>query len=111
VGKSTVATNLAVALAQTGATVGLMDADVYGPTIPMLLGLEDEELEQTAVRLPDGNIVPRIAPIAKYGVVCVSMGFLVQPGQPVVWRGPMLGKVINQFLTDVEWGELDYLLV
>ena len=111
VGKSTVATNIAVALAQSGARVGLMDADIYGPTIPMLLGVEDVEMEQTAVRMPDGNVVARIAPVERHGVSCVSMGFLVQPGQPVVWRGPMLGKVVNQFLGDVEWGELDYLLV
>jgi ATPases involved in chromosome partitioning len=111
VGKSTVSANLAVALAQSGAKVGLMDADVYGPTIPMLLGLEDESLEQTAVRLPDGNVVPKIAPVERFGVHTVSMGYLVEPGQPVVWRGPMLSKVINQFLGDVEWGELDYLLV
>lgn len=111
VGKSTVATNLAVALAQSGARVGLMDADVYGPTIPMLLGLEDSELEQTAVRQPDGNVTPKIVPLENHGVSCVSMGFLIAPGQPVVWRGPMLTKVVNQFLRDVEWGELDYLLV
>lgn len=111
VGKSTVTTNLAIALAQTGAKVGIMDADVYGPTIPMLLGVEDVELEQTAVRLPDGNVAQRIVPVERHGVSCVSMGFLVQPGQPIVWRGPMLGKVVNQFLRDVDWGELDYLLV
>ena len=111
VGKSTVTTNLGIALAQAGAKVGIMDADVYGPTIPLLLGVEDETLEQTAERLPDGNVVQRIAPVERHGVSCVSMGFLVEQGQPVVWRGPMLGKVIHQFLADVAWGELDYLLV
>lgn len=111
VGKSTVATNLAVALAQTGARVGLMDADVYGPTVPILLGVEDAELEQTSVRMPDGEIKHRIVPVERHGIACISMGFLVEPGQPVVWRGPMLGKVVTQFLGDVAWGELDYLLV
>jgi ATP-binding protein involved in chromosome partitioning len=111
VGKSTVATNLAVALAAQGAKVGLMDADIYGPTIPMLLGVDDQSMEQTAERLPDGNVVARIAPVERHGIGCVSMGFLVEPGQPIVWRGPMLGKVIHQFLGDVAWGELDYLLV
>lgn len=111
VGKSTVSANLACALAQTGAKVGLMDADVYGPTVPILMGLEDEQMGQTAVRLPDGNVVARIAPLERYGVQTVSMGYLVEPGQPIVWRGPMLSKVINQFLGDVAWGELDYLLV
>lgn len=111
VGKSTVSANLAVALAQAGATVGLMDADVYGPTVPILMGLEDEQLQQTAVRMPDGNMKARIVPLERHGVATVSMGYLVEPGQPIVWRGPMLGKVINQFLGDVEWGELDYLLV
>jgi ATP-binding protein involved in chromosome partitioning len=111
VGKSTVSANLAIALAQAGAKVGLMDADVYGPTIPMLFGLDEEQLEQTAVRLPDGNVVQRIAPLERFGVATVSMGYLLEPGQPVVWRGPMLSKVVNQFLNDVAWGELDYLLV
>jgi ATP-binding protein involved in chromosome partitioning len=111
VGKSTVAVNLAVALAQAGARVGLMDGDIYGPTVPMLLGVEDAELEQTAVRLPNGEVAHRLVPVSRHGVSCISMGFLVEPGQPVVWRGPMLAKVINQFLGDVEWGDLDYLLV
>ena len=111
VGKSTVSVNLAIALAQAGAKVGLMDADVYGPTVPMLMGLDEEQLEQTAVRQADGNIVQKIAPLERYGVETVSMGYLIEPGQPVVWRGPMLAKVVNQFLNDVAWGDLDYLLV
>ena len=111
VGKSTMTVNLAIALAQTGAKVGVMDADVYGPTVPILMGLEDEKLEQTAVRLPDGNMVQRIAPLERFGVQCVSIGFLIPPGEPVVWRGPMLGKVVNQFLGEVAWDDLDYLLV
>ena len=111
VGKSTVSANLAIALAQAGAKVGLMDADVYGPTIPMLMGLDDEELQQTAVRLPDGNMVQRIVPLTRHGVATVSMGYMVPAGQPVVWRGPMLSKIVNQFLTDVDWGDRDYLLV
>lgn len=111
VGKSTLSANLAIALAQAGAKVGLMDADVYGPTIPMLMGLEDEELQQVVVRLPDGNTAPRIVPPERHGVATVSMGYMVPQGQPVVWRGPMLSKVVNQFLNDVDWGERDYLLV
>ena len=111
VGKSTVAANLACALARTGAKVGLMDADIYGPTIPMLLGVEAESLEQIAERQPDGNVLPKMAPIERHGISMVSMGFIVEPGQPIVWRGAMLHKVVNQFLADVAWGELDYLLV
>jgi len=84
---------------------------VYGPTVPILLGLEDHQLEQVKVRLPDGNEATRMVPARRHGISCVSMGFLVPPGEPVVWRGPMLAKVINQFLGDVLWGELDYLLV
>lgn len=111
VGKSTVTVNLALSLAKMGAKVGIMDADIYGPSVPMLMGLDDEEIGTTAVRLPDGNVVKRIAPPERFGVACVSMGFFVAPGQPVVWRGPMLGKTLKQFLEDVQWGELDYLLV
>lgn len=101
VGKSTVAVNLAVALAQKGLRVGLMDADVYGPNVPRMLGIEE---------LPparNGKIVPAEA----YGVKVVSIGLMVDPNQPLIWRGPMTDKLIRQFLEDVEWGELDALVV
>ena len=101
VGKSTVAVNIAVALAKTGARVGLMDADIYGPNIPTMLGVE-------SLPPPQG---PRLIPAEAYGVRMISMGLLVKPGQPLIWRGPMLNSAIRQFLSDVEWGELDYLIV
>ncbi|HTX91909.1 MAG TPA: Mrp/NBP35 family ATP-binding protein [Anaerolineales bacterium] len=101
VGKSTVSANLAVALARSGARVGLMDADIYGPNIPTMMGVTDIPGTQ-------GN---RLIPAEAYGVKLMSMGFLVKPGQPLIWRGPMLNSAIRQFLADVEWGELDYLLV
>jgi len=101
VGKSTVSVNVAVALAQTGARVGLMDADIYGPNTPTMLGVE---------KLPPPN-GPRIIPAQAYGLKMVSMGLLVKPGQPLIWRGPMLNSAIRQFLSDVEWGELDYLII
>ncbi len=101
VGKSTVAVNLAVSLAQSGARVGLMDADIYGPNIPTMMGLD---------RLPpaqEGGIVPGEA----YGVKVMSIGFMVKPDQPIIWRGPMLHGVIRQFIHDVIWGQLDYLII
>jgi ATP-binding protein involved in chromosome partitioning len=101
VGKSTVAVNIAVSLAQSGARVGLMDADIYGPNIPMMLGVE---------KLPPPN-GQRLIPAEVYGLKMISMGLLVKPGQPLIWRGPMLNSAIRQFLGDVEWGELDYLIV
>lgn len=101
VGKSTVSANLAVALANTGARVGLMDADIYGPNIPTMMGIH----EIPATR---GN---KLVPAESYGVKLMSMGFLVKPGQPLIWRGPMLNSAIRQLLADVEWGELDYLIV
>src|SRR5579862_3712537 len=101
VGKSTVSANLAVALSMMGAKVGLMDADVYGPSIPTLTG---------AVPSPGGSPNRFIPPLA-HGVKVVSMGFFVQPNDAVIWRGPMLHKAVEQFLGQVEWGELDYLIV
>ena len=101
VGKSTVAVNLAVALAQSGARVGLMDADIYGPNIPTMMGVE---------RMPNPH-ENKLIPAEAYNVKMMSMGFLVKPGQPLIWRGPMLNSAIRQFLSDVEWGELDYLII
>jgi len=101
VGKSTVSANLAVALAQAGARVGLLDADIYGPNIPTMMGIHD--IPPTK----DNKLIPADA----YGVKLMSMGFLVKPGQPLIWRGPMLNSAIRQFLSDVDWGELDYLII
>jgi ATP-binding protein involved in chromosome partitioning len=101
VGKSTVAVNLAVALAQTGARVGIMDADIYGPNIPTMMGI------QSLPEPKNKKMVPAIA----YGVKVMSIGLLVKPGQPLIWRGPLLHSTIRQFLTDVDWGSLDYLVV
>ncbi len=101
VGKSTVAVNLAVALAKAGARVGLMDADIYGPNIPTMLGVE---------KLPPPK-EQKLLPAQAYGIKMISMGLLVKAGQPLIWRGPMLNSAIRQFLGDVEWGELDYLIV
>lgn len=102
VGKSTVSVNLALALAQTGAKVGLMDADVYGPSIPLMMGCQGE------APLTMNN---RIMPIQRYGVGLMSLGFLLAEGQAVLWRGPMVAGTVKQLLEDVEWGDLDYLLV
>ncbi|MBK8418149.1 Mrp/NBP35 family ATP-binding protein [Candidatus Villigracilis saccharophilus] len=101
VGKSTVSVNIAVALAQSGARVGLMDADIYGPNTPTMLGVDK-------LPNPDGQ---RLIPAEAYGIKMISMGLLVKPGQPLIWRGPMLNSAIRQFLGDVEWGELDYLII
>jgi len=101
VGKSTTALNLALALAETGARVGLMDADVYGPSIPLLTGTSGRpEIEGQ-----------RIRPLEKFGLKLISMGFFAGENTPVIWRGPMVHGLIQQFMTDVEWGELDYLIV
>jgi len=101
VGKSTVAVNIAVALAQAGARVGLLDADIYGPNVPTMMGVR---------HLPPARN-GRIQPAMAYGVKLMSIGFLVKPGQALIWRGPMLDSAIRQFLTDVDWGELDYMIV
>ena len=106
VGKSTVAVNVAVALAQTGAKVGLLDADIYGPNAPTMLGLASAK-----VTVQDGSQGQVLEPAFNYGVKLVSMGFLIDPDQPVIWRGPMLNGIIRQFLYQVEWGDLDYLVV
>ncbi len=101
VGKSTVAVNVAVSLAQAGACVGLLDADIYGPNIPTMMGV---------AHLPPPT-KEKLVPAEAYGVKMMSIGFLVKPDQPLIWRGPMLHSAIRQFLSDVEWGELDYLIV
>ncbi len=106
VGKSTVAVNIAVALAQAGAKVGLLDADIYGPNDPTMLGLADAQI---VVRSSEKGEI--LEPAFNHGVKLVSMGFLIDRDQPVIWRGPMLNGVIRQFLYQVQWGELDYLLV
>jgi ATP-binding protein involved in chromosome partitioning len=102
VGKSTVSVNLAVALAQAGAAVGLLDADITGPNIPMMLGVEGQ---------PKAAANNKISPLERHGVKCISIQFFVPEGQPIVWRGPLVGGAIQQFLRDVDWGDLDYLVV
>lgn len=106
VGKTTVAVNVAVALAQAGAKVGMIDADVYGPNTPTMLGLGNAQ-----VMVQQGAQGEVLEPAFNYGVKLVSMGFLIDRDQPVIWRGPMLNGVIRQFLYQVNWGDLDYLIV
>ena len=103
VGKSTVAVNLAISLSQNGAKVGLMDADVYGPNVPMMLGVGQEQ-----PKIANGN---KLVPIEAHGIKLISMAVLVPADKPMVLRGPMLHGVVRQFLSDVDWGELDYLIV
>lgn len=102
VGKSTVSANVAIALAQTGAKVGLMDADIYGPSIPTLMGISEQPVVGS-----DNQIIP----VTKHGVKVVSMGFFLPQDKAVIWRGPMLDKMMAQFLGGVQWGELDYLII
>ena len=101
VGKSTVATNLAIALSAAGKRVGLMDADIYGPNIPRMMG----------VNAPPEVHGQKIIPLEAFGVKVMSVGFLIERDQPAIWRGPIIMKIITQFLRDVEWGQLDYFLV
>jgi ATP-binding protein involved in chromosome partitioning len=103
VGKSTVATNLAAALSRQGAAVGVLDADVYGPSIPQMLGVPEKPAGTET-----GN---RIIPAVHYGMKVISIGFFVERGGAVIWRGPMVHKLLQQFIEDVDWGELDYLVV
>ena len=106
VGKSTTAVNLAAALTKTGARVGLLDADIYGPNVPQMLGLA-----QTAVEVIDTPTGQRFKPLEVHGIKVMSVGLLAEPDHPLAWRGPVLHKIITQFIQDVDWGELDYLLI
>jgi ATP-binding protein involved in chromosome partitioning len=106
VGKSTVAVNLALGLAETGAKVGLIDADIYGPSIPIMFGLEGKR-----PKAGEANGKTRIQPIEKYGIKLLSIGFFTDPNQPVPWRGPMVSTAVKQLFNDADWGELDYLVV
>jgi len=106
VGKSTVAVNLALGLSKTGAKVGLIDADIYGPSIPIMFGLENARPQASEV-----NGKTRIEPIEKYGLKLLSIGFFTDPNQPVPWRGPMVSTAVKQLFNDADWGELDYLVI
>jgi len=107
VGKSTVACNLALALSMQGAKTGLIDADIYGPSLPIMFGLEGEKPQ--SIQGADGK--PKIVPLEKWGLKLLSIGFFTDPNQPVPWRGPMASSAVKQLFNDAEWGELDYLIV
>ncbi len=106
VGKSTVSVNLAIGLANEGATVGLLDADIHGPSIPMMMGLRDERPKMMEI---DGKGM--IVPLEKYGIKAMSIGMLIDEKQAVIWRGPQASSALKQFITDVYWQELDYLII
>ena len=106
VGKSTIAVNIACSLAKLGLKTGLLDADIYGPNTPSMLGVAEESPKVFG----SGN-EQRLIPISKFGISIVSMGFLIEEGQPVIWRGPMLNSIIRQFLYQVEWKDLDFLII
>lgn len=102
VGKSTVSINLALSLARMGARVGLLDADIYGPSIPLMMGVQET---------PELNDADRMVPVVKHGIALMSIGFVAGEGMPVIWRGPLLAQALQQFISQVEWGELDYLVI
>ena len=104
VGKSTVAVNLAVALAKDGYQVGLIDADIYGPSIPIMLGIKDKP------QIYQNQKTMKMIPLENYGIKLISIGLLIDDNAPVIWRGPMASGAVKQFMTDVDWGELDYLI-